>query len=103
MQEIIEIKDALPLLKEKAVQLVKGYNSVTFDLDTAFSGEFNYEIKVTVDNDTSSFNNSYLFNQTVSEKVKMLFISTDSSDKDAAVELYGDAYEIDFRKMYLIQ
>ena len=85
------------LEKEKAVQLVKGYNSITFDLDTTAAGEFSYEIKVTVENDTSEYNNSCLFNQAVSEKVKMLFISNDPSDKEAALELYKDKYDIDFR------
>ncbi len=85
------------LLREKAVQLVKGYNAVTFDLDTSNAGKFSYEIKVTVDNDTSIYNNSYIFIQTVAEKIKMLFISDDHSDKEIAQELYGDSYEIDFR------
>lgn len=85
------------LIREKAVQLVKGYNSVTFELDTSVAGEFNYEIKVSVENDTSEYNNSAIFNQTVTEKVKMLFISNDIADKEAALELYGDSYDIDFR------
>lgn len=84
------------LLREKAVTLVKGYNSISFDLDTSVSGEFNYELKISSDDDTSKFNNSYLFNQTVSEKVKMLFITEVESDKQAAIELYGDTCEIDF-------
>lgn len=85
------------LIREKAVKLVKGYNSVTFELDTSVAGEFNYEIKVSVENDTSEYNNSAIFNQTVTEKVKMLFISNDTADKEAALELYGDSYDIDFR------
>jgi len=85
------------LIREKAIQLVKGYNSVTFELDTSVAGEFNYEIKVSVENDTSEYNNSAIFNQTVTEKVKMLFISNDIADKEAALELYGDSYNIDFR------
>lgn len=85
------------LIREKAVQLVKGYNSVTFELDTSVAGEFNYEIKVSVENDTSEYNNSAIFNQNVTEKVKMLFISNDIADKEAALELYGDSYDIDFR------
>ena len=84
------------LLKETAVTLAKGYNSVTFNLDTKNSGTFKYEIVVSTDSDTSKFNNSYKFNQTVSEKVKMLFVSDLASDKETATKLYGDTCEIDF-------
>lgn len=85
------------VLREKAVSLVKGYNAVTFDLDTSTSGTFNYEIKVTAENDTSSYNNSFIFTQEVSEKVKMLFISSDIEDKEVALELYGGSCDIEFR------
>lgn len=88
-------KDGI-LLKETAVTLAKGYNSVTFDLDTKNSGTFKYEIVVSTDSDTSTYNNSYKFNQTVSEKVKILFVSDSDSDKEAATKLYGDTCEIDF-------
>ena len=84
-------------LREKAVSLVKGYNAVTFDLDTTVSGTFNYEIKVSAENDSSSYNNSFIFTQEVSEKVKMLFISNDVNDKEVALELYGDSCDIEFK------
>lgn len=85
------------LLREKAISLVKGYNAVTFELDTKASGTFDYEIKISSDNDTSPYNNNYLFTQSVSEKVKMLFISADSSDLEVAKEMYGDSCDIDFK------
>jgi hypothetical protein len=93
----VELYKDNELIRNKAVSLVKGYNAVTFDLDTTIAGTFNYEIKLLTDDDTSPYNNSFIFDQTVSEKVKMLFISNDSSDKDAALELYGDTCEIDFK------
>jgi uncharacterized membrane protein len=93
----VELYKDNELIRNKAVSLVKGYNAVTFDLDTTKAGTFNYEIKLVTDDDTSPYNNSFIFDQTVSEKVKMLFISNDSSDKDAALELYGDTCEIDFK------
>ena len=93
----VELYKNNELIRNKAVSLVKGYNAVTFDLDTTKAGTFNYEIKLVTDDDTSPYNNSFIFDQTVSEKVKMLFISNDSSDKDAALELYGDTCEIDFK------
>ena len=93
----VELYKDNELIRNKAVSLVKGYNAVTFDLDTTKAGTFNYEIKLVTDDDTSPYNNSFIFDQTVSEKVKMLFISNDSSDKDAALELYGDTCDIDFK------
>lgn len=84
------------LLKESAITLAKGYNSVTFDLDTSVGGDFNYKITVTSDDDTSKFNNTFMFNQKVSEKVKMLFVTEVESDKQAALNLYGDTCDIDF-------
>ena len=86
------------LIKETAVTLAKGYNSVTFDLDTKTSGKFDYKICVSSDDDTSEFNNSYMFKQTVSEKVKMLFVTEVESDKAEALKLYGDTCDIDFNK-----
>ena len=93
----VELYKDNELIRNKAVSLVKGYNAVTFDLDTTKPGTFNYEIKLVTEEDTSSYNNSFIFDQTVSEKVKMLFISNDINDKDAALELYGDTCDIDFK------
>ena len=93
----VELYKDNELIRNKAVSLVKGYNAVTFDLDTTKPGTFNYEIKLVAEEDTSSYNNSFIFDQTVSEKVKMLFISNDINDKDAALELYGDTCDIDFK------
>ena len=69
----VELYKDNELIRNKAVSLVKGYNAVTFDLDTTKAGTFNYEIKLVTDDDTSPYNNSFIFDQTVSEKVKMLY------------------------------
>lgn len=81
---------------EKAIYVNKGYNAVTFDLNTKDSGEHLYEIKVTTENDTSLYNNNYMFNQTVTEKTKILFLSSLKEDEIAATELYGQSSDIDF-------
>lgn len=83
------------LLKEKAVVFAKGYNSITFDLDTTVVGTFDYKLVIESDDDTSTYNNNYMFTQTVSEKLQMLFISSNNSDLEQAKELYGNSCIID--------
>lgn len=84
------------LYKEKAVTFYKGYNTVTLDLNTLEAGMHSYKIVVDSDEDTSEYNNSYIFNQSVSEKVKMLFVSDNLADKDVATSLYSERANIDF-------
>ena len=84
------------IYKEKALSLTKGYNSVLFDLDTENAGLNNYELKLESNTDHSKVNNSYLFEQEVSEKLKVLFLGSSNDDKDAALDLYGNSAEIDF-------
>lgn len=82
--------------KEKALNLTKGYNSILFDLDTKTPGIKNYELKLESNTDSSKLNNSYLFNQEVSQKLKVLFLSSTNSDKIIAEELYSDSADVDF-------
>lgn len=82
------------LFKDKALTLEKGYNTVTFELDTTVPGENNYEVKIEANDDESLFNNSYLFNQTIVEKIKVLFISGLVTDNAAIDNLYGDTADI---------
>lgn len=81
---------------QKAISLTKGYNTFTFDLKTDISGTNKYELKIEAENDYSSHNNSYLFTQKVSDKIKMLFITDSKEDKSFAEELYGEKADIDF-------
>ena len=82
------------LLKDKALTLDKGYNTVTFDLDTNTPGDHKYEVKIEANEDESTFNNTYSFNQSVSEKLKVLFISGLRSDDSAVNTLYGDNADV---------
>ena len=79
------------LYKDKALRAQKGYNSVTFDLDTTISGDNSYEVKIEATDDESTFNNSYYFTQSVAEKLKVLFISDVKEDSNAVDNLYGDS------------
>ena len=84
------------LYNEKAVSFYKGYNTVSLPLKTDVAGIHKYRLEVSSDLDTSSFNNTYYFNQNIAEKVKMMFISGSNDDKVQAEILYSDRADIDF-------
>lgn len=81
---------------QKAIYVYQGYNAYTFALNTEESGEHIYNLVVSTNDDTSNYNNEYMFNQKVSEKAKVMFISQSEEDKIAADELYGENVEIDY-------
>lgn len=78
----------------KAVNLTVGYNIVNFDLDTSAAGEYDYSVTFDAQSDTSNKNNFIEFTQTVSEKVKILLITAEQSDKDAVLALYGESADV---------
>ncbi len=82
-------------ISEKAVSLSLGLNSVSFDLDTANVGTFEYEIRVEADEDGSPYNNSYYFSQTVTGTVSVLLVTDLEEDYRAAQELFGESATID--------
>ena len=84
------------LYKEKAVSFYKGYNTVSLTLNTSEAGIHKYRLEVSSDKDASKHNNIYLFNQKISEKVRMLFVSGETKDIEKAENLYGDRALIDF-------
>lgn len=82
----------------KAERLSRGYNTFVFDLDTAQAGTFEYEVRlnpVKAEEDTISYNNAYFFSQTVSDAVKVLLVTENPADYEAAEKLYGAGAEID--------
>lgn len=82
-------------VKSDTVSLTAGINAVSVELDTSTEGLFQYEVKVETEDDTSSYNNSYYFTQSVSAQLNVLLV-TDSRDDMRAVEsLYGDKATID--------
>lgn len=84
------------LYDQLAINLNKGYNSFTFKLNTSISGVNKYKLTVEAQDDYSVNNNTYLFSQEVSDRVKMLFISSSNAEKAKAEELYGANCDIDF-------
>ena len=84
------------LYKEKAVSFYKGYNTVSFDLKTDVAGIHKYRVEISSDLDVNNYNNTYYFNQNITEKVKMMFVSSSKEDKAQAEILYGDRADIDY-------
>lgn len=81
---------------QRDIMLTKGLNTYTMPLDTTVVGIHDYQIRVATTEDTSSYNNAYLFRQEIFEKVKMLFISGRSEDRAVAERLYSNQAEIDY-------
>lgn len=81
--------------QQKAVSLDRGYNIVNFTPDTSSAGEFDYEVRIEAKDDTSPRNNSYFFTQSVSESLRVLFITSSQANADAAALMYGEHATID--------
>lgn len=81
--------------QDKAVSLDRGYNIVNFTPDTSSAGEFDYEVRVSAQGDISPFNNSYFFTQSVTESLRVLFITSSQADADAAALMYGEHATLD--------
>ena len=84
------------LYKEQALSLNKGFTTVTFDLKTNSVGTNKYEVVIETENDTTIENNKYLFEQTIFEKVNVLFITNNIEEQIVAEDLYGEYAVIDF-------
>ena len=80
----------------KTVAVVdSGFTSVKLALPTAESGDFEYLVTVSADEDISEKNNEYRFTQTVVGKTKILHVTGLSADVDAIALTYGNDAEID--------
>ena len=79
----------------KSVNLTLGINNVQFRLETAEAGKFDYTVIVEADDDTSQLNNVCSFTQTVTDELKVLFITGVWEDFTTAAETYGDKVAID--------
>ncbi len=72
-----------------------GMNIATFNLPTDESGVYDYRVEMSPTSDTSTYNNSYHFTQTVVGKRSVLLVSGDNRDINAVKSLYGDTADID--------
>ena len=76
-------------IRDKAVSLIVGYNTVSFDLYTVRTGTYDYEVTIEADGDESGYNNSYLFSQIVSSDIKLLAVTQKWEDATTIIERYS--------------
>ena len=72
-----------------------GMNIATFDLPTDVSGVFDYKIEMSPSADSSPYNNTYYFTQTVAGQRSVLLVTEKRADVTAIQSLYGDMAVID--------
>lgn len=84
------------LYNEKALVVNNGYTNITFDLKTSEAGTHKYEVKIEPTDDDSNYNNTIYFNQSVCEKMKVLFLSDSIEDKKAAELLYEGIADVTY-------
>lgn len=78
------------------IELTEGKNMQSFELYTKEGGTFDYEVRLeNMEKDTSDFNNSYSFTQSVSSELNVLIITHDWNNLTALVEQYKDSATID--------
>ena len=82
-------------LQERLVDLESGTNSVNFKLDTSRGGTFDYVVSVSAEDDTSEYNNSYSFTQSVSYGTNVLLITGSWNACTTLVDQYADSAIID--------
>ncbi len=78
-----------------AITLDLGYNVINYDVPTDASGEFDYRVTVTAEDDTSPYNNEYLFTQRVSTELNVLLVTSSQEKIDYVKSLYGETATIE--------
>ncbi len=81
-------------------KLNKGTNKFSFELDTTIFGTQSYEVTVseykdsehTESTDTNPYNNTYTFTQTVSQDIKILFLSNDETSGENELKYFKSIY-----------
>ena len=87
------MKDGEPYL-EKAAKLTKGYNVVNLELDTESAGIHDYTVSIHANADSSTYNNTYGFTQSVSDVLSVLLITNSRADVEYVRAIYGESAEI---------
>ena len=87
------------LYKEKAINVVEGYNLVSLDLNTSVAGEYSYEVKLTLDSDTTKENNVMSFSQEVFSEINILCLTATKDETEAIKDKYDSLATIDFYTM----
>ncbi|HIU80702.1 MAG TPA: VWA domain-containing protein [Candidatus Coproplasma excrementipullorum] len=80
-----------------AIDLYRGSNAFTFDLNTTIAGAFDYRLTITAEEDTDATNNVYTFTQTVVEDIQVLLVASNISQVNQIRALYDAEHtEIDY-------
>lgn len=80
-------------IERVSAAIYNGLNVFSVPLPTDTAGSFAYRVQVetvSADDDTSPYNNSYLFTQKITDEKKVLFIGSSSADVAAGRGIYGD-------------
>ncbi len=77
------------------LQVEEGMSIAGFDLPSDGSGVFDYRVDLTAVGDTSPYNNSYVFTQTVAGQRKVLLVTEKQQDVTEIKSLFGDSAIID--------
>ena len=75
-------------VKTIAEPLYKGFNVITFDLDSSEIGVYDYRVTVDVEGDYSQKNNTYDFSQAIEGNLKTLLITSNFEDVVAVANRY---------------
>lgn len=78
-----------------SARLTRGTNTVNFSLPTDEEGTYDYEVRVSCNEDENANNNTISFTQTVSGEMKILLVTTNRGDVDTVRGIYGENAEID--------
>lgn len=87
-------RDGEPYL-EKAARLTPGFSIISFELYTDEAGSYDYTVSVHTNTDSSSYNNSISFTQTVSDSLNILLVTSSSSDTQYVEKMYANNAVID--------
>ena len=79
----------------KTATLVPGFNLIPFDITADAEGEFEYSLRILPELDVAVENNRIDFVQRVSGELRVLLLSSNTSDTERVRELYGENAEID--------
>ena len=93
-QLIAELYKNGELFSQKAITVSQGYNIINFPLSTDTEGVYDYTVKIKAEEDESLLNNEYSFTQEITGKVKVLLVSSVTSDEQRVRQMYGDGAEI---------
>ena len=85
---VVTVEKEGVLIDTMTMDLTPGQNDFVFTLDTSEAGTFNYTLTVSDEEDDLSSNNSYSFTQKVTDKRKVLLLTSESSDEKIANELF---------------